>query len=193
MESYWTLKTGVPEDVDLRAQIAYKEIILYVTKFLCAKHPFRDGDVCPFVREAIRIDTLYFTHFPPGLSKEECMSILRATVSHYEVWKQQHKALGAIIVFFFEKKSERWIKSIHRKLAGEVMQKGLILGNLHPESPSHSFHSKHWFPLRSPYPMFLVRDMISSDKERLKASGTRDNITSTLFKELKKLCFSEKA
>lgn len=170
MEGYWTLKTGVPKDIDVRAQVAYKEIISYVTQFLCADHPFRDGDVCPFARRAIQADTLHFTYILPGVSKKECMSTLRAAISHYETWKRSHKDYGAMIVYLVEKKSERWVKSIHRKLANEAMQRNLILGNLHPESPSHSFHSKHWFPLRSPYPMFLVRDMVSSDEQHLKKS-----------------------
>lgn len=168
MPVYWTLNSA-PEIFDCpKIARAYRDIVPYIEQFLTSKHPHRDGDVCPFIRNAISDDVLLFSSFNIGAKRNEVVADIKRTIGHFVDWKSSNRTLGACVIFFAETKREAWIKSIHNELIGYAVDRNLILGNCHPNSPSHSFHSRDWFPLRTPHPLFIVRDMVANDREHLR-------------------------
>ncbi len=154
--------------MDPRTRRAFEAVVPYITQFLCASHPFRSGDVCPFVRDAITEDLLFFKCFPLGACEKDVLENIRQATSFYTQTVRPTKRYGAVILFFAEERLYPWQKSLHVQIAKEVMAAGLILGSLHPDSPARSFHSRKWFPLRSPHPIFMVRDTVETDKRRLR-------------------------
>ncbi len=66
MFTYWTTQTFDKSKVSEIIQLAYSELLPYVTLFLCAQHPYRGGKVCPFVPKALENEAIFFVPAIPN-------------------------------------------------------------------------------------------------------------------------------
>jgi hypothetical protein len=130
----------------------------------------RPGAVCPFVPPALQSHCIWISVVDDDISDADQMKgLLSACLSAYD----QHDAhIGAssglrtfIVVFPRLTRPDRGtlIDEVHGMIKPVVVERGLMLGEFYPESTSAGVHNPTFLPLRSPMPLFVLRQMVPAD------------------------------
>lgn len=157
---FWNIsnfdKSKVPEFV----RSAYLGVLPYLTEFLVGKHPYRKGAVCPFVPRAILDDAIYFTCFDGG-DIDRCSLLIRRCIAFY---KDACKGVfGAVVIVFRDDINVHDLLRVHVENKEICVRESLMLGVLYKESSAASMHNNDYFPLRTPTPVLVIRDLVASD------------------------------
>ncbi len=144
---------------------SYEQILPYVEQFLCAKHPFRDGSICPFVPNALRADRIFFVE---GFGKSiddisRAEELIMESISLLEDRKARLGGFCSVIILFEHNFEVSRLLEIHRDNRMSCITRGLMIGALYPTSQAPSLHNALYFPLRTPVPTLVLRDMVPND------------------------------
>ncbi|CAI8997123.1 DUF58 domain-containing protein [Pseudomonas chlororaphis] len=141
---------------------AYKLTLPYVTQFLTAKHPHRNGAVCPFIAGALKNETLYFSfadfhdHHDWSVFIEQCIKFMES--------KRNDNKLGrALIILLPDDFDLEALLRIHVDNKVKCVESFLMLGALYKDSNAKSLHSPDFFPLRTPTPTLVMREITAGD------------------------------
>lgn len=130
----------------------------YVSEFLNEPHPYRKGNVCPFIKEAdlkglIRYCVLFS-------DDKNSINIVLDKVCRFQI---QNNKGGAIILLFDSDLSTSELEMVKNANRLMFLKAGLMLGLFHPDSNSPSIHGINFYPLRTPSSIMVVRDISISD------------------------------
>lgn len=130
----------------------------------------RRGEVCPFAKPAHCEGSLVFCAWNvEGLSFETFLQILKRLPVLYHrltVRMSIESRLFSICMFVNGLKEWQYFKYIdqaHSMVKPAFMEAGLMLGEFHPLSTTKGAHSKTFRPMRSNWPVFVVRTMTPHD------------------------------
>lgn len=154
------------ENLSTESQELYKEVYEYVSKFLTSPHPSREGSVCPFIHKSLSSKTTYFREVDEVSEEEIDKVINQALTFHKEI--NSNKIGSVILLFPLETKVQK-VNDTQRRNKVAAVDMGLMIGSLHPENNSQSIHNENFFPLRSPSPIIVIRDMVYTDLNFLKS------------------------
>lgn len=160
----WTTSSGCPDDMPEKAREIYNGLIPYIEEFLVNKHPFRKGVVCPFMPPALKNDEVYYLSVP-SLNKAECIQVIERMCNYYLSTARQ--GAGAVIIMFDSEQDIRTLLQAHIKMKKYCIRRGLMLGVLFKDSDASSLHSDDFYPLRTPTPVMVIRDVTISDLQFL--------------------------
>lgn len=156
----WTLENYNPRIIPDWANESYQKILPYVTEFLTSKHPHRNGVMCPFVPRAIKQDALYFTFFE-GAGSGDNKSLVNECIAYFK--KNVGAGNGAIIIIFQDDFSIDELLSIHIENKVSCIKSFIMLGALYANNSAPSLHCDDYYPLRTPMPSLVLRNITSSD------------------------------
>lgn len=157
MFTHWTNDSFDETKVISPIAHCYKLLSPYFS-FLVSPHPYRKGSVCPFVQSALDQHAIFFV---PAFDNEHW--IVTEAIKFYLQWKEKHEILGSVVVFFPEDYPVSDLLTLHRSVVEECAKDGLMIGALYSTSQAESLHSKEWYPLRTPIPVLVIRDMVPND------------------------------
>lgn len=156
----WTIKTFQNVTTPEWTREYYSNLLPYVTKFLTSQHPYRKGVMCPFMPKAIKEDLVYFTYLD---SEEfsECNAIINSSIDFFR--NQIGENNGSIIIILKETMPIERILNAHIKNKKKCIKNSIMLGVLYENNSATSLHSDKYFPLRTPSPTLVLRNLTSSD------------------------------
>jgi len=136
----------------------------------------RSGNVCPFVPESMLRGSLKFAEI--RLRKDEdakariesAISTFRDRFLADQKRRKRIDIFGSWVMVFPDVKredAEALIDEPQRRMKPHFVKEGLMLGEFHPLSRSPGIRNASFRPLRSPYPLLVIRHMVESDIEFL--------------------------
>ena len=159
---FWTINTYEATKVPQFINDAYEKVLPYITDFLCSSHPFRNRITCPFVPSAIKKDRIFFTYSSNEVGSDRSQFI-KSCINFYLHTKSSTRSFGALIILFQENHDLEDLLQIHLLNKEQCVENALMLGALYSTSQAHSLHSSSFFPLRTPTPVLVMRDMVIHD------------------------------
>ena len=141
----------------------------WIDEFLCSPHPSlgRIGNVCPFTREAIDKDSIYFS-----IEKSVCLNQeheIKKITSQIGLFKQliinNHEEYKVIInAYPYIRKSEYIkIELIQNELKPLFVEESLMIGQFYPGCKEKGLWNDNFFPLDSPISLLAIRNMAITD------------------------------
>jgi hypothetical protein len=130
----------------------------------------RPGTVCPFVPEALDLNTIWLT--VAHTSRAERKQVEKTVADYVDVFlgleprdgeDSLFKALLIIFPFINEEKAPDFIDTVQRTLKPVFVERGLMLGEFHRRNLAPGLYNNAFNPLRSPIPMLVIRSMVESD------------------------------
>lgn len=130
----------------------------------------RSGPVCPFVAPALQQKTFWLSMMSRHVDDDnELSKILIRYLELYQSLKRSthldNDLATLIVVFpnFTSHCSAELVTRAHENVKPLVVEAGLMLGEFHPDSISPGLHNPLFYPLRSPMPLFVFRQMVAGD------------------------------
>lgn len=162
-EQFWTFNSYNKQNLPLFASDAYEKILPYIQEFLCAEHPYRDGAVCPFVPAAIKHERIYFATCATNDSMEGHSKRIQECVEFYLERRSLNRGFGALVILFPENFDIGKLLDLHFANKEICIVNSLMLGALYSTNQAPSLHNSEYFPLRTPDPVLVIRDLVISD------------------------------
>lgn len=158
----WSISTPV-DDVEVDAKDSYTKILPYITDFLCSKHPFRKGIMCPFVPSALKNDNIYFS-YTCETNVENCVDIVKHLTEKYVTMREKEKGKYISFVLMFpEDYDVGKVLDIHYLSKVFCIEDSIMIGALYSFNNAPSLHNNEYFPLRTQVPCLVLRDLTSQD------------------------------
>jgi len=141
----------------------------WIKEFLCSPHPSlgRAGSVCPFTREAINKDTIYFSlekYF--YLDKEIEIKKISSQIKLFKALKvNNHEEYKVIINAYpyLDKSEYIKIELIQNELKPLFVEENLMIGQFYPGCKEKGLWNDNFFPLDSPISLLAIRNMAITD------------------------------
>lgn len=149
---------ALPDDI---ARI-YPEIKNYATEFLCAKHPYRKGPVCPFVPSAIEKGLFYFSYLLHEDEDIVCDGVIKLINWLSEV-KLKINSFISLMIMFPEDFDLSSLLKIHHRCKIYSIERNIMTGATYGINQAQSLHKEDYFPLRTPSPCLILRDLTPHD------------------------------
>jgi uncharacterized protein DUF6875 len=162
----WGPEEGPPHGSPRWVWASHKAVVPYVREFLTAPHPYRPGAMCPYVPGALRSGSIYFAAGTPEADRRELLKAMRLRIEIFLKIRPVSEP-SALTVLFPDAYPLEDLLRIHRNLKVWCVQRYLMVGVLSPRSEAWSIHSRDFFPLRTPVPTLVVRDMALFDTQFL--------------------------
>lgn len=162
----WSLEDLAPEGCPEWVTSSHHAVSPYIREFLTAPHPHRSGAMCPYVPGALRSGSIFLSAGAVDGSTGELMNTARSAIERFRELRDPDNS-SALIILFPENHSIQDLLHIHRDLKVWCVERHLMVGVLSPESEAWSLHSRDFFPLRTPVPTLVVRDMALFDTQFL--------------------------
>ncbi len=135
----------------------------YVTQFLTDKHPHRTGNVCPFVPLALKHDAIQFV-LPEVSEQASPRTLIRTTLDKFLLWRKMHAHIrGAMIIVFPRNFSVDVLRKAQQRELMRCIRHHCMSGVLYEDNNAPSLHSSEWYPLRTPVPIIVIRDLVVTD------------------------------
>lgn len=162
-----------PDQIDELAFNAdvLKQTLDWVREYLGKGHPQlgRSGPVCPFTGEAVTRQALKIRLVRMEKDKRDRVEAVllenKITFTHL-AQNSSNKMLTAIMMVFPDVALEEApdiIDQVQKKYKPAFVAEGLMLGEFHLLNEAHGLHNSEFRPLRSPFPMLVIRHMVPSD------------------------------
>ena len=164
---FWSPEEYDPSSLPRWVADSYDRVLPYAREFLCAKHPYREGRVCPFVPSALRSGTILFSHCAESSSKAAQVQRVRLSAEHLVDKRGLSPSSSALLILFPHDYSVQELLDVHLETKEYCVRRSLMIGALFPDSMARSLHSADFFPLRTPIPTLVIRDMVLSDLQFL--------------------------
>lgn len=173
----WAPDDVLGERVPAWVRASHAAVVPYVRDFLTSSHPYRPGTMCPYVPAALRSGSI---HFAAGAAAASAPRLLATTQTIIEKFSTERTPdiPSALIILFPADHPLQNLLHIHRRLKVWCVRRKLMVGVLSPASDAWSIHSRDFYPLRTPVPTLVVRDMALFDTEFLVDGpyGLRDRL-----------------
>jgi uncharacterized protein DUF6875 len=162
-----------PDQIDELAFNAdvLKQTLDWVREYLGKGHPQlgRSGPVCPFTGEAVTRQALKIRLVRMEKDKRdrvEAVLLENKMAFTHLAQNSSNKMLTAIMMVFPDVALEEApviIDQVQKKYKPAFVAEGLMLGEFHLLNEAHGLHNSEFRPLRSPFPMLVIRHMVPSD------------------------------
>ena len=142
----------------------------YLRDFLTSKHPLRSGPVCPYMPAALRRSQMLFV---VGTSEDsESQEASRVAEAARAIWTHD-RAQGrrfrytAAVILYPPATSAEYIEEVQYQSKSATVGHHVMVGALHAANNAESIHGGGFYPLRTPSPTIVLRDMVPSDLQFL--------------------------
>ncbi len=169
-KDYWNESTFDRDNRSEKICRTYDRLSIYVKEFLCSPHPHRKGAVCPFVPPSLAKDSIYYTYHPDSehiKKPKEAIKFVYESLEYYLNKIRVENNFASLIIFFHEDFDTKQLLKIQAICKKKFVINDAMIGALYPYSTAPSLHSKSYFPLRTPIPTLVIRDMVSTDLDFL--------------------------
>lgn len=165
MIQIWPIGDSAPVDSPQFVQSCYEGVTPYIEDFLTALHPYRNGVMCPFMPKALAEKNIYFTYFDGKESDQYLQNLIYKCINFYK--SRASKSFGAIIILFERDFDILRLLRVHIDAKTNCIKNELMIGALYKDSQAPSLHSANYFPLRTPTPTLVIRDLTAQDLQFL--------------------------
>jgi hypothetical protein len=141
----------------------------WINEFLCSPHPSlgREGNVCPFTREAINKNTIYFAlEKSCYLNKSIEIKKISGQIKLFKTLKvNSHDEYKVIINAYpyLDKSEYIKIELIQNELKPLFVEENLMIGQFYPGCREKGLWNDNFFPLDSPISLLAIRNMAITD------------------------------
>ncbi|OCP37785.1 DUF6875 domain-containing protein [Ensifer sp. LC163] len=165
MKEVRDIANGISQDSDIA------RLLDWVESYLMNGHPDlgRTGAVCPFTRQAARIDTvrLAISHARPE-DEDTTFALIRGAFTELEAipCKPAMRHFRTVIVGFPDCDSAEGIamlKRIQRRHRFYSLARARMIGMMHAGSEDRGLWNPEFRPLRSPMPVLAIRHLVEND------------------------------
>ncbi|MBD2811326.1 hypothetical protein ID853_10650 [Xenorhabdus sp. Vera] len=148
---------------------ALKVIAQWCVDYLCNPHPElgRSGVVCPYSPTSMKKETFWLTEIKTkGRTEEE---IKQDIISLAYLFHEQEPRTGeatqfkTIVSIWDDIYSEEDIARLHYEMKPIFLHEGLMLGEFFSSCEKRGLRNSNFYPLRSPVPLLVVREMLEFD------------------------------
>jgi len=160
-------------DRECEAEHPLAQILAWVRDYLALPHPElgRRGAVCPFVPDALKVDSIQLAEVADGEATLESIAGVIAAYRDLFLVTEPTDGPGAfqkafLIVFSSLAATQggsALVDKVQYRLKRYFVERGLMLGEFHSENQSPGLRNPDFRPLRSPIPMLAIRHMVDSD------------------------------
>lgn len=158
----WTVGTYDKHIIPNNISEVYDLVLPYVQGFLCSDHPFRKGKVCPFVPSALKRDNIYFTYYIENYQNSVSRYIHNCITFYKNIISNEH-GFGSLIILFPKDFPIEKLLGIHIRNKKQCVENHLMLGALWAKNQAQSLHDSNFYPLRTPTPILVIRDLTVQD------------------------------
>ncbi|SMP35095.1 DUF6875 domain-containing protein [Shimia sagamensis] len=160
---YWPTNSPPPPDLPRQILQAHMLTSAYVNEFLVDQHPYRKGHVCPFVKSSLIIEGVVFS-FVEATDGTELKNQVKQRIQEYLDFKSDfQETQSSMVILFPASFSERTLVKLQLSLKAYCIKREIMIGALYPNSTAPSLHSEDYFPLRTPTPTLVLRDLVPMD------------------------------
>jgi len=141
----------------------------WISEFLCNPHPSlgREGNVCPFTREAINKDTIYFSlEKALYLDHEKEVKKIASQIRLFKTFKVNSCDEYKVIINaypYLDKSEYIKIELIQNELKPLFVEENLMIGQFYPGCKEKGLWNDRFFPLDSPISLLAIRNMAITD------------------------------
>jgi hypothetical protein len=151
---------------------AFRTIVEWTRAFLCRPHADlgREGPVCPFTLPSL---TQHHYWLATCMGAEIQQDEIAEIIERYREWffelepkTGSQMILKTILVIFPElthEKARLQIETLHKRLKPDFVRRGVMLGQFYQGCPETGLWNDHFYPLESPLPLLVIRNMVPSD------------------------------
>lgn len=150
----WDLDSCKKGDIPDKVLPLFNDIAPYILNFLTSKHPFRKGVMCPFMPRAIENGNVFFSYYDGD------ENIIQKSIDFFA---QDDSGARTVIILFEENYPIDSLLRLHIQYKVKCVKKNIMLGALFENSDASSLHNKNYFPLRTPNPVLVLRNVTPSD------------------------------
>lgn len=144
--------------------------------YLCNTHPNigKDSVVCPWTPVGIKNKIIWLIGL--ATKNRDRTSVLQDIHSMIELFKKQEPCDGiktqfkSILIIFQDLEDGGKVEDFQRAMKPDFLDAGLMLGEFYPTCKSPGLRNSNFYPLQSPVPMLVVREMLETDIVFLKDS-----------------------
>lgn len=160
---YWPANTPPPPDLPRQILQAHLQTSAYINEFLVDQHPYRKGHVCPFVKSSLVMEGVVFS-FVEATDGTKPKNQIKHRVRDYLEFKSHFQdTQSSMVILFPPNFSERTLVGLQLSLKSYCIKRKIMIGALYPNSTAPSLHSEDYFPLRTPTPTLVLRDLVPMD------------------------------
>jgi hypothetical protein len=148
---------------------ALKETAAWLEHFVSRPHHAvgRPGDVCPWTRRASERRLLLLGSCPHDVPQQAdalIVSLMRRFLQDNEALPRIDPSRAIVVVFpEHGAAAEARVVAIHARLKPLHLSCGLMLGEFFPSCDKRGLHNPDFRPLRSPWPLLVIRPMVEAD------------------------------
>ncbi|KHL76036.1 hypothetical protein PpSQ1_02090 [Pseudomonas putida] len=121
--------------------------------------------MCPFMPKALACNDVHFAFFDSRCSDRDLQNIIKSCVDFYV--SRRAGSFGAVVILFEADFDVLRLLRAHIDAKPYCIKNGLMLGALYEDSPAPSLHSQEYYPLRTPVPILVLRDLTVQDLQFL--------------------------
>lgn len=158
-------------DSDPEANVPLATLLGWVETYLMREHPDlgRTGAVCPFTRQAARIDTARLAICGAGPDDEErAFALIRGSFGALDAipCKPAMAHFRTVIIGFPNCAGERGVamlQGIQKRHKFYSLSRGRMIGLMYEASAAPGLWNRDFRPLRAPLPVLAIRHMVEHD------------------------------
>ncbi len=145
-------------DLDPRTAGKHAELLDYLHGFLNSPHPGRDGKVCPFFKKAADSQSVFMKEVRK-IEMPRMSDFVEAAVHLL----QNQTRVGSVVLTFDFAISNADADKLQEKHKVFCVENNMMIGSLNPDNLSESVRLPGFYPLRSPVPILVIRNMVYTD------------------------------
>ncbi|WP_460121000.1 DUF6875 domain-containing protein [Pseudomonas sp. S2_C03] len=161
----WSINEPVPTHSPRFVSASCDGVMPYLRIFLTAPHPHRKGVMCPFMPKALTDNNIHLTYFETHNSDGQLLELIRSCVAFYK--QRSNPSFGAVIILLEREFDIARLLRIHVSAKPDCIREELMIGALYKDSQAPSLHANNYFPLRTPSPTLVIRDLTAQDLQFL--------------------------
>lgn len=159
--------------------VCFFETFQWIKNSVMGKFKEEDRTVCPVAQYSHRSDSMFIGSLDASHhDRDSFIHQIRGLIGLFDQLKNtpnQNPALLSLVMIITglgEDQYRHWVDDVHALLKPEFMQAMQMLGEFHADSTVESARVPKAFPLRSPYPLFVVRAMHEHDHLFIDRAGS---------------------
>lgn len=139
------------------------KVIQYIEQYLVSDHPFRKGNVCPFVAASLKKSCLrYFTCKENEIEKTT-LFIKNLLIDYLNFRVTNDIGLSAFVVMLHENYKIENLLIVHHLCKPDFIGKHVMIGATYKTNNAPSLHSDTYYPLRTEIPCLIFRELTVHD------------------------------